>query len=463
MLELREVSYRYPGIARPALEGVELAVGDGEIVGLAGPNGSGKSTLCLLAAGVAPGSIGGELRGDVLLDGRSLRGRRPYELASSIGLVFANPHAQRTRVASTVFEEVAFGPMNLGLPTSETVGRTKSALAAMAIEDLAERHPDRLSGGQTQLVAIASMLAMQQRQLILDEPVAELDPDGRELVVEALRRVASSGTGVLIAEHGLDVLSRLSVRVVHLDGGRIAPAQPKSPTSAAPAEPRPQPTRSDAPVAIRCSGLEFTYPDGTRALDGIDLTIPAGEPVAITGRNGSGKTTLVRTWNGLLRQTAGSIEVAGKSTAGQRVATLARSVGLTFQDPNEQIFAGTCREAVALGARNIGLRGDEVDAAVDEALDAVGLSDEAGTNPYDIGASRRRLLAIASVLAMRTPIVVLDEPTMGLDISERARVGSIVASLAAAGRTVVAISHDARFVAGAFDRSIVIDRGRFAR
>ena len=466
MLELRGVSYRYPGFERRALDGIDLAIGDGEIVGLTGPNGAGKSTLCLVAAGVAPGSIGGELAGEVLLDGRPLRGRRTYELASSVGLVLSNPDAQRTRIAATVFEEISFGPMNLGASIAETVSRVRSALGTLGIEHLAERDPGRLSGGETQLVAIASILAMGPRHLILDEPVAELDPEGRELVADALRRLSAGGTGLLVVEHDRDLLSDLKARVVGIDGGRIAPEARFAPEARAEPEPAPPSPRpavpSEAQGAIRCSGLTFDYPGGTSALRGIDLAIRADETVAIVGHNGSGKSTLVRTWTGLLRPTAGVVEVDGRPTAGRKVAALARSVGLAFQDPDDQLFARSCRDEVAFGARNLGLRGTRLDEAVAGALDVVGLGDHAAANPFDLGPSRRRLLAIASVLAMRTPIVVLDEPTMGLDEAERRRVGTIVRSLSAAGRTVVAISHDAGFVGEAFGRSILIEDGRVA-
>lgn len=213
---------------------------------------------------------------------------------------------------------------------------------------------------------------------------------------------------------------------------------------------------------ICCEGVVHDYPDGTRALDGLDLSIEVGERVAIMGRNGSGKSTLVRHWNGLLRPTAGRVLVGGAPTAGRRVAELARVVGLTFQDPDRQLFARTCRREVQFGARNVGLRGSELDGAIDEALAAVGLADRAAANPYDLGPSKRRLLTLACVVAMRTPVVVLDEPTMGLDPTEIARVEAIVAALATEGRTVVAISHDARFVAASFDRVVRLDAGRVA-
>jgi energy-coupling factor transport system ATP-binding protein len=211
---------------------------------------------------------------------------------------------------------------------------------------------------------------------------------------------------------------------------------------------------------ITCEGLGFTYPDGTRAVDGIDLEIGAGERVAIIGQNGSGKSTLVRLWNGLLRPTEGRVLVDGRPTEGKRVAELARVVGLAFQDPDRQIFAGRCRREVAFGARNVGLRGPALDAAVDAALAAVGLSEAADSNPYDLGYSRRKLLSLASILAMGTPVVVLDEPTTGQDARGVARVREIVERVDAEGRTVVAISHDIDFVAGTFERVVVMGAGR---
>lgn len=223
-LELRGVSYRYPGYRRLALDGVDLRVGDGEVVGLVGPNEAGKSTACLVASGLAPASIGGELTGEVLVDGVPLRGRRTHELAERVGIVFANPASQLSGVTGTVFEEVALGAVNLGLPVGETLGRARAALAAVGIDELAERRPDALSGGQTQLVAIASMLAMRPRVLVLDEPVAELDPEGRRLVGETLRSLAGAGTALLVAEHDLDLLRSIGARLVSIDGGRIGAA-----------------------------------------------------------------------------------------------------------------------------------------------------------------------------------------------------------------------------------------------
>jgi energy-coupling factor transport system ATP-binding protein len=211
---------------------------------------------------------------------------------------------------------------------------------------------------------------------------------------------------------------------------------------------------------LALDGVVHVYRDsGVRALDGVTLRIGAGERVAIVGQNGSGKSTLVRHLNGLLRPSAGRVLLDGRDIAPMTVATLARSVGLVFQDPDRQIFSGSVRGEVEYGPRNLGVRGAALRSAVDRALAAVGLGAEARTNPYDLGGSRRKLLALASVLAMDTPVLVLDEPTTGQDETGVSRVRSVIDEVHATGRTVVAISHDMRFVAETFDRVIVMRAG----
>lgn len=212
---------------------------------------------------------------------------------------------------------------------------------------------------------------------------------------------------------------------------------------------------------LRADGLVHIYREGgVRALDGVDLTIAAGERVALVGQNGSGKTTLVRHLNGLLRPTEGRVTVDGTDASRLTVAQLASRVGLVFQDPDRQIFAGSVRSEVEFGPRNLGRSSAELRDAVSAALDATGLGGEEGTNPYDLGQSRRKLLALASVLAMRTSVLVLDEPTTGQDARGVERVRSVVGKVAAEGRTVIAISHDMRFVADTFERVIVMRAGR---
>jgi energy-coupling factor transport system ATP-binding protein len=216
---------------------------------------------------------------------------------------------------------------------------------------------------------------------------------------------------------------------------------------------------------LRTEGLVHVYGErvdggGVRALDGVDLRIGPGERVALIGQNGSGKTTLVRHLNGLLRPTAGIVTIDGIDAGTMTVAQLASRVGLVFQDPDRQIFAGSVEAEVTFGPRNLGRSGADLRSAVTAALEATGLGEERRTNPYDLGGSRRKLLALASVLAMRTPVIVLDEPTTGQDARGVARVRGIIDAVAGEGRTVIAISHDMRFVAETFERVVVMRSGR---
>ena len=212
---------------------------------------------------------------------------------------------------------------------------------------------------------------------------------------------------------------------------------------------------------LQTDGLVHVYArGGVRALDGIDLRIALGERVAIVGQNGSGKSTLVRHLNGLLRPTAGRVLVDGSDARRMRVAELARQVGVAFQDPDRQIFAGSVFDEVRFGPRNLGRSAAEVREAVAEAMELSGLAGLESRNPYDLGHSRRKLLALASVLAMRTPVLVLDEPTTGQDRGGVARVRSVIESSSAAGRTVIAVTHDMEFVAELFGRVVVMRSGR---
>ena len=212
---------------------------------------------------------------------------------------------------------------------------------------------------------------------------------------------------------------------------------------------------------LTLEGVSYRYPEsGTLALDDVDLHVAAGERVALVGQNGSGKSTLARHLNGLLRPTSGQVLHDGRDVTGRTVAQLARLVGLTFQDPDRQIFRGSVRGEVEFGPRNLGMHGAELRAAVDHALAGVGLDADADTNPYDLGVSRRKLLALASVQAMGTPVLVLDEPTTGQDLRGVEIVRRLIEGAHADGRTVIAISHDMEFVAESFDRVVVLRGGK---
>jgi energy-coupling factor transporter ATP-binding protein EcfA2 len=226
-IELASVRYRYAGTSSVALGRVDLRVEPGRVVGVAGANESGKTTLCLVAAGMAPGIIGGRLEGSVRIDGEDAARLRPHELAQRCGLLFQRAATQLTHTTATVFEEVAFGPCNLGLSAAEVVDRVWWAMGAVGIEALAPRDPARLSGGEGQLVALASVLTLRPKYLILDEPTSELDPAGTQLVAGALARVArESGAGILLVEHKTEVLARIADEMAVLDRGCVAMAGP---------------------------------------------------------------------------------------------------------------------------------------------------------------------------------------------------------------------------------------------
>ena len=247
-ITLAGIGYRYAGASKPALIDIDLELGEGEVVGLAGPSEAGKTTLCLVLSGLAPRTVGGQIRGSLTLDGEDVDTWPMHRLSQRIGIAFQNPSTQLSQVTDTVFEEVAFGPMNLGLPRDEVISRTWAALSALRIDALVERDPRRLSGGQQQLVALAGLLAMRPAHLVLDEPTAQLDPAGTQLVGDAIERLAADGASILIAEQKTDLLASICSRLVVLDGGRVVLG---GPTAEVLADPRLDELGVAAPSPVR--------------------------------------------------------------------------------------------------------------------------------------------------------------------------------------------------------------------
>ncbi len=511
-LAVRELSVRYPGRATDALRSVSLAVEPGEVVGVSGRNGAGKSTLALAVAGLVPRVIRARVSGSVTVDGEPVVGTDPARRRHRVGIVFPSPHNQISATKFTVREELAFGLENLGVPRAEMDERIDRVMAELAIEHLADRYPFHLSGGEQQRVAIAGVLVMGSEVLVLDEPTAHLDPAGVAVVAGILRREAAGGIAVLVAEHAVPVLAE-APRCLLLDRGRaVAEGRPgivlgssvlgplglRPPDLVALAElagtasgdlgdeavlaaglaeaaragrlpgrlPEQggasaswEPVRRHPPTPVAVRAVVHRYPGGVVALRGVTLEVPPGQKVAIVGQNGSGKTTLVKHLNGLLRPERGEVLVGGEPVGGRPVHRMARTVGFVFQDPDDQLFERSVERELRFGPTNLRLDRGTVDRLVEAALGATGLGDLRGENPHDLGPSERKLVAIAGVLAMDPAVLVLDEPTTGQDAPGVARVGAIVDAFAAAGRTVVAVTHDLGFAAERFDRVVVMREG----
>ncbi len=517
LARLDGVSVRYPGRREPALADVDFAIDAGAVTAVAGPNGSGKSTLALVAAGFIPRVVRAELRGEATVGGLPVRSARAADLLGRAGIVFSNPATQLSGSKPTVRDELAFGLENLGMPRAQMGERLDATIAQLGLERLADRSPATLSGGEQQRVAIASILCMRPALLVLDEPTAHLDPAGAAGVADLVRHHVGDGTAVLVAEHRESALLGAD-RCVVLDEGRIAadgpPARSLAPASgtgvAAPAalrlaaalglscdrmpgetglaeavsraygsiaperagrvEPRSIPrasgalpawesVRSAAARGVELDRLEHVYPGGQVALSGVTLRIEPGEAVAIVGQNGSGKTTLAKHLVGILRATSGRVSVGDRDAGTMTIAELARFVGYLFQDPDRQLFSSTVEREVAFGPRNLAFDDGQARRAVEQALRWTGLADRRTVNPYDLGLADRKLVALASVLAMDSGVLVLDEPTTGQDGAGIARIGGVVDGLVAAGRTVLAITHDMTFAARHFPRVVVLREG----
>jgi energy-coupling factor transport system ATP-binding protein len=279
-LQMRGATYAYAGTKATVLDGVDLDVEPGRVVAVVGPNESGKSTLCLVAAGLAPAAIGGRLTGSVVLDGQETATLKPYEAAQRCGILFQNPATQLSGTSATVWEELAFGPRNLGLSIDEVAERVEGAMTTLQIGGLAERDPHRLSGGQAQLVALASVVALRPSMLVLDEPTSQLDPAGTRLVGDALARLAASGTAVLLVEHKTGLVERVADLVVLLVGGRV---ETVGPAATVLADPRLDEFGVDPPPSARITRALAAAGHADR-LVGLDLAALGAEPITAAGR-----------------------------------------------------------------------------------------------------------------------------------------------------------------------------------
>ena len=504
-VRLSHVTLVYDGGVR-ALDDVSLEVSRGERICVLGANGSGKSTLASVVCGLlAPDEGTVELAGErVCADGRPdleayRRARR------SLGLVFQNPDDQI--VTSVVEDDVAFGPENLGLPRDEIAARVARELRRVAMEGYAGADPSRLSGGQRQRVCIAGALAMEPAVLVLDEPGSLLDVRGRAAIMRVMGRLAAAGTTLIHVTHFMEEALDAD-RVLVMDHGRIL--LEGTPDEVFSHGPELSGLGLEVPFAARLSErldlpwtcderqllcelgtvpnlhktlmeersdikhvcelgtvphsqvehVTFSYGRGERALDDVSFEVPAGSSTAIIGQTGSGKSTLLRLLCGLERPDEGRVVVDGHDTSSRRGSKAARrAVGYVMQHPERQLFAETVEKDVAFGPRNLKLPAAEVERRVSRAIETVGLTARRNDSPFTLSGGQRRLCALAGILAMEPRILVLDEPTAGLDPRGRAMLRRVLARLSEQGITLVQVTHSMEDAARS-ERVIALDQSR---
>ncbi len=432
LASLDRVTYAYPGAPKPALADVSLALASGEKVALLGPSGSGKSTLLRALAGLVPHFHGGRFAGSVHVAGLDTRAARPADLAGTVATVFQDPEDQV--VMNLVANEIAFGLGNLGVPPREIRARAEGALAAVGSLHLAARPTSELSGGELQRVALASALALQPRLLLLDEPTSQLDPAAADDFLALLSGLDST---VVLSEQRTARALDLAERVLFVDAGRLLLDAPKAVALEWLASERPAyvpaPAAPDLPRAPACApalalaGVSFAYEGGANVLDGVTLEVRRGEVVALEGVNGSGKTTLAKLAAGLLEPGSGVVRRPG-------------SACYLSQDPGRYLVRERVDDEVALA----------VDGNRERALAAlrfVGLEWAAERHPRDLSSGERERLGLAAVVVGEPDLLVLDEPTRGIDPERKGWLAAALAAYAERDRSVLVATHDRGFPA----------------
>ena len=524
VITVENLRYRYPHAKELALDGLDFSVEKGEFIGIIGENGAGKSTLSQALMGLVPQFYKGAYGGTVMVDGIEA-GRTPVaQLCGHVGLVFQNPFNQLSGAKDNVYEEVAFGMQNLGVPAEEMKNRVEEALKLLDIWQYRDRNPFDLSGGQMQRVAIASVLVMRPDVMILDEPTSQLDPEGSDEVFKAVETLTGSGITILMIEQKIEKLATYCDRILLLHKGKqiafdtpqkvfsmpdlnnygiqapaftrickaegVTLADGTYPVTVEEAAGVLREKRLGAPAcadggerAQRTAGVEAAQAGGPAesavssdeqfCIEKLDFSYLADVPVlknlnmkldkrptAIIGQNGAGKTTLVKLLKGLLKPVSGSIYFHGEDISGKTVAMLAGNVGYVFQNPDDQIFKYNVMDEILFGPLNIGMDAERAKKEAERALKLTGLTGKEKENPYDLELYERKMTAIASVLAMDTDVLILDEPTIAQDWKGRQIIGGIIRSLSERGKLVIAILHDMDFVAENFERVIIMAHGQ---
>lgn len=478
LLRVQNLSVTHVDAAHPAPQDVSFEIRPGEVVLLLGPSGSGKSTLTLALNGLIPESVEATMTGLVEVAGRDTRETPVAQLSTDISMVFQDPDSQL--VTGTVLDEVAFGLENLLLPASEVLERTERALRQVGLWGRRAWNPDLLSGGGRQRLAIACALAMRSRVIVLDEPTANLDPQGVTDVYRALAELTrDADRAIVLVEHNLDAAIVLATRVIVLDhDGRMlfdGPARQTLHDNAArlrelgvwlPSELLLPTERlahdSEAPSerepAITVRNL-VVHKDRETVLDIPELDIAEGSFTAVVGANGAGKTTLLQALGGVVPAPRGAVMIGDLDAARATPRLLASHVGFVFQNPEHQFIAHTVREELAHGLRLQRVDAAEIDARVDEMLDRFGLHYRAEEHPFLLSGGEKRRLSVGTALITRPRVIALDEPTFGQDRARAAELLDLLQDLQRAGTTIIIVTHDLDLVAAYATHTVVLADG----
>ena len=519
VISLQDVSWTYAGAAKPALDRVNLEVARGEAVLVTGPAGAGKSSLCYCLNGIVPNFFPGDFSGRIEVEGHDPSREEIGDLSRLVGAVLEDYGAQLLQ--PTVIDDIAFALENFGFDSHEITSRVEGAIETVGLKGLEARNPHTLSGGQQQLCAIASVIALVPGVYVLDEPISSLDPLGGEMVSRFLQslirkrehtfviveqrieefipwvdRIVAMQEGRIVEEGPpFDVLNdearwervrAAGVNVPQLfllahelrkkveDGGRLDSLDPAEfppqftkalaiamkgsrPGSAISLDPPSQPTGD--PI-VRVEHLWHVYEGGTLALRDASLAVHPGEMIAIVGQNGSGKTTLLKHVNGLLRPTRGRVLVEGIDTSRSDPSALSRLAGLVFQHPDRQLFKLGVKDEVELGMKRLGLEPQERARRVADILKLVGLEHAATSASFGLSLGERKRLALAAALSADPKIILVDEPTTGQDLTMKIEIMDLLQTLNGTGKTVILVTHDMDIVAKYARRVVVMADGK---
>jgi energy-coupling factor transport system ATP-binding protein len=518
-IKVQDLSYTYPKGEAKVLSEVSLEVKEGEFTVIMGHTGAGKTTLLMCLNGIIPQLLEGEERGMIEIGGLDVSKYRVQTLSRHVGLVMQDSETQV--FGRSVEEDVAFGPRNYLVPREEIFIRVNEALARVRLAGYNKRSTHELSGGEKQRLAIAGVLAMKPEILILDEPTSELDPLGRDEIyatIADLRRekrltivavehssqeIHERADNIIVLSEGkivwrgkpslffrdVDLVNKTGIKPIPvsvmghrlrekglikseeiplnvdeayalierlLGGRRLRASAPVQTIAAA--------TRGQKPderkplISIR--NLVHEYGNGKRAIDDLSLDIYEGDFVALIGQNGAGKTTLAKHFNSILKPSSGSVEVCGIDAAKSEPEDLSRHIGYVFQNPDHQIFCQSVYKELEYGLKNLELGEDEIKRRIDSVLELTGLSKQRDEHPFSLGKGERQMIAVASILVLEPEILVVDEPTTGLDWAGIKRMMRLIHKLHDNGTTIVMITHDMDIVSHNATRAVVMRHGK---